>query len=58
MLVASPDLPVNNMAELIAYGRAHAGQLRVANHGIGSSSHLAAEWLASDGHPRVKPKTY
>jgi tripartite-type tricarboxylate transporter receptor subunit TctC len=47
VLVASPHLPVNNIAELLAYGRAHPGQLRVANHGIGSSSHLAAEWLAS-----------
>jgi tripartite-type tricarboxylate transporter receptor subunit TctC len=47
VLVASPHLPVNNIAELIAYARAHPGQLRVANHGIGSSSHLAAQWLAS-----------
>jgi len=47
VLVASPHLSVNNIAELIAYARAHSGQLRVANHGIGSSSHLAAQWFAS-----------
>jgi tripartite-type tricarboxylate transporter receptor subunit TctC len=47
VLVASSHLPVNNMTELIAYARAHPVQLRVANHGIGSSSHLAAAWLAS-----------
>jgi tripartite-type tricarboxylate transporter receptor subunit TctC len=47
VLVASPHLSVNNIAELIAHGRAHPDQLRVANHGIGSSSHLAARWFAS-----------
>ena len=47
VLVAGPHLPVNNMTELIAYARANPGKLSVANHGIGSSSHLAAVWLAS-----------
>jgi tripartite-type tricarboxylate transporter receptor subunit TctC len=47
VLVAAPHLPVNNMTELIAYARANPSKLSVANHGIGSSSHLAAAWLAS-----------
>jgi len=47
VLVASPHLSVNNVTELIAYARAHPGKLSVANHGIGSSSYLAAAWLAS-----------
>ena len=53
VLVASPRLPVKNLAELIAYARANPGKLRVANHGIGSSSHLAAEWLASMAHVQI-----
>ncbi len=47
VLVASPHLSVNNISELIAYARAHPGKLSVANHGIGSSSYLAAGWFAS-----------
>ncbi len=47
VLVASPHLSVNNISELIAYAQAHPGKLSVANHGIGSSSHLAAAWFAS-----------
>jgi tripartite-type tricarboxylate transporter receptor subunit TctC len=35
------------MLETIAYARAHPGKLSFANHGIGSSSYLAAAWLAS-----------
>jgi tripartite-type tricarboxylate transporter receptor subunit TctC len=53
VLVASPRLPVKNVAELIAYARANPGKLRVANHGIGSSSHLAAEWMASMAHIQI-----
>jgi tripartite-type tricarboxylate transporter receptor subunit TctC len=53
VLVASSHLAVNNMAELIAYARAHPGQLRAANHGIGSSSHLAAAWLASKAQIQI-----
>jgi tripartite-type tricarboxylate transporter receptor subunit TctC len=53
VLVASPRLPVKNVAELIAYARANPGKLRVANHGVGSSSHLAAEWLASMAQIRI-----
>jgi tripartite-type tricarboxylate transporter receptor subunit TctC len=53
VLVASPRLPVKNVAELIAYARANPGKLRVANHGSGSSSHLAGEWLASMAHIQI-----
>jgi tripartite-type tricarboxylate transporter receptor subunit TctC len=53
VLVASPHLPVKSLAELIAYARANPGKLRFANHGSGSSSHLAAEWLASMAQIRI-----
>jgi len=53
VLVASPHLPVKTMPELIAYARANPGKLSAANHGIGSSSHLAAEWLRSTAQIQV-----
>ena len=43
LLVAHPSLPVADTRELIAYARAHPGQLSFAIGGIGSSVHLAGE---------------
>jgi tripartite-type tricarboxylate transporter receptor subunit TctC len=36
-------LPVNSLAEFIAYLRARPGELNYASYGVGSSPHLAAE---------------
>ena len=38
-----PSLPVRNVRELIAYAKAHPGELNYASVGPGSSTHLAAE---------------
>ncbi len=44
MLVAAPlSTPANNVAELIAYGKANPGKLSFASAGNGNTSHLAAE---------------
>ncbi len=43
VLVAHPALPVNSVAELIAYAKPRPGQLNFAIGGIGSSLHLAGE---------------
>lgn len=45
LLTASPSLPVSNLAELIAYGKANKGKLSYATAGAGSSMHLAGEQL-------------
>ncbi len=45
LLSASPSLPVNNLAELVAYGKANKGKLSYATAGAGSSMHLAGEQL-------------
>jgi tripartite-type tricarboxylate transporter receptor subunit TctC len=45
VLVARPNLPAQNLAELIDYARSHPGPIKAANQGIGSTSHLTAEWL-------------
>lgn len=39
-LFVSKDLPVNTLAELIAYGKAHPDTLTYASSGTGSSAHL------------------
>ncbi len=46
VVVASNKLPVNNLEELIAYAKAHPGELNFGSVGIGSSQHLAGEYFA------------
>lgn len=43
MLIVDPRLPVNSVAELIGYARAHPGELNFASAGNGTTSHLAGE---------------
>ena len=45
-------LPVNSLAELIAYVKARPGELNYASYGVGSSPHLSAELFQS--HDRRK----
>ena len=42
-----PGLPVNSIAELIAYAKAHPGKVNYAHLGNGSASHLAGIELAT-----------
>ena len=44
LLVAHPSVPVNNIRELIEYGKKN--QLRYSSAGIGNGQHLAGELLA------------
>lgn len=48
LVVSSAKLPVTSMPELVAYGKAHPGQLVLASSGVGSGAHLAAELFAQD----------
>jgi len=45
VLAVTPALPVNSVAELIAYAKAHPGKLNFGSAGIGSTLHLAGEML-------------
>jgi len=45
VLVVNPSLPVNSVAELVAYDKANPGKLNFASVGKGNPIHLAAEML-------------
>ncbi len=45
-LVVNPALPVHSVAELIAYAKAHPGEINCASAGVGSSTHLNSVMFA------------
>ena len=47
VLIVNPSVPVKDVAELIAYIKAHPGQVNYGSAGIGSTEHLSGELFAS-----------
>jgi len=47
VLVATPTMTMSSLQDLIALARANPGQINYASAGLGSASHLAAEFLKS-----------
>jgi tripartite-type tricarboxylate transporter receptor subunit TctC len=45
VLIVRPTLPVNTVPELVAYARAHPGELNYASVGPGSTTHFAGELM-------------
>jgi tripartite-type tricarboxylate transporter receptor subunit TctC len=45
VLVVSPNLPVKNMEELIAFGKKNPGKLSYSSSGVGNPQHLNGELL-------------
>jgi tripartite-type tricarboxylate transporter receptor subunit TctC len=45
VLVVNPALPVKNIAEYVAYAKAHPGKINIASSGNGSVNHLLNEML-------------
>ena len=45
ILVAHPSLPVNSVAEFIAYAKARPGQLNYGSSGVATGTHLSMELL-------------
>jgi len=47
VLLVHPKLPVNSVAELIAYAKANPNKLNYASQGIGNGAHLSTELFCS-----------
>jgi tripartite-type tricarboxylate transporter receptor subunit TctC len=50
VLLATPSLPANNIAEVVALAKSEPGKLNYASAGTGSSMHLAGELLKVVSH--------
>jgi tripartite-type tricarboxylate transporter receptor subunit TctC len=48
VLFASPALPVNSAVDLLAYARAHPGELNFGSTGVGSGLHLIGELFRTE----------
>jgi tripartite-type tricarboxylate transporter receptor subunit TctC len=53
VLFASPTLPANSAGELVAYAKAHPGEINFGSTGVGSGLHLIAELFATEAGIRI-----
>ena len=53
LLLATPSLPVKNVAEYIAYARANPGRLNIGTSGSSGGAHLSMEWLHHITHTKA-----
>jgi tripartite-type tricarboxylate transporter receptor subunit TctC len=58
VLVVHPSLPVHSVAELVAYAKAHPGELNYGSPGIGTVGHLAGEFLNSAAGVKITHVPY
>src|SRR5260221_1029538 len=58
VLAVHPSLPVNSLAELIAYAKANPGKVNFCSAGGGSITHLAGELLKSEAKADLAPIPY
>jgi tripartite-type tricarboxylate transporter receptor subunit TctC len=58
IFVSAPTLPAKNIKEVIAYAAANPGKLTVGIPGIGTTSHIALEYLLNVSSTRVTTVTY
>ncbi len=47
-LIVNNDLPIRSVADLVAYARAHPGQLAFGSYGAGGFPHLMMVWIMNE----------
>ncbi len=47
LMLVTPSLPVQSVAEFIDYAKAHPGELSMASSGVGASPHLTGDYFKS-----------
>jgi tripartite-type tricarboxylate transporter receptor subunit TctC len=52
------DAPYKTVPELVAYAKAHPGEVKVAHAGVGTLIHLFGTWLAADTGTRLNEIPY
>ena len=58
VLVVSPGVPANSVAELLALARSQPGKISYASPGVGSQAHLAGEFLRLRGNVELLHVAY
>jgi tripartite-type tricarboxylate transporter receptor subunit TctC len=58
ILVVNPALPVKTLGEVIAYAKAHPGELNFGSGGAGSVAHLSGEMLKNLAHVDITHVPY
>ena len=58
VLVINPKSPFSTIADMVAFAKANPDKLSYASPGVGSSSHLAMEWLKSRAGIRMTHVPY
>jgi len=58
VLVANPAVPANNVAELIAYAKAHPNKLNYAGIGLGTAMHMGMELFKFDTKTEINHVPY
>ncbi len=58
ILAVSEKTPVSNLAELIAYAKAHPGEVNYGSGGVGSIAHLAAALFGKDAGIDIRHVPY
>jgi tripartite-type tricarboxylate transporter receptor subunit TctC len=58
VLVVHPSVPARSVADLIAYAKAHPGELNYASSGVGTSLHLAAALFEHDAGVHITHVPY
>lgn len=58
VVVVNPSLPVNSIAELVAYAKANSGKVSFGSAGQGASNHLSGELLNALGGIKMQHVPY